>query len=125
MQGASPALDTAFTALSDPTRRAILARLVLGEATVLELGRPFQMTQPAISQHIKVLERAGLIVRRIDGTRRPCRLSKPGFDAIDQWLAMLRKAFETNYERLDRVLAEMKSEEGNQGIQSKTGDETR
>jgi DNA-binding transcriptional ArsR family regulator len=106
----SPTLDTAFTALSDPTRRAILARLVSGEATVLELGKPFKMSQPAISQHIKVLERAGLITRRIDGTRRPCRLSKPGFDTIDQWLAMMRKAFEKNYDRLDQVLAEMKSQ---------------
>jgi len=105
-----PTLDTAFTALSDPTRRAILARLVIGEATVLELGKPFKMTQPAISQHIKVLERAGLIARRVDGSRRPCRLSKPGFEAIDQWLAVMRKAFETNYDRLDHVLAEMKSE---------------
>src|SRR5277367_2864676 len=103
-------LNTAFAALSDPTRRAILARLVIGEATVLELGKPFKMTQPAISQHIKVLERAGLIVRRVDGTRRPCRLSKPGFDAIDEWLAMMRKAFEKNYDRLDHVLAEMKSQ---------------
>jgi DNA-binding transcriptional ArsR family regulator len=111
-----PPLDTAFNALSDPTRRAILARLVLGEATVLELGKPFQMTQPAISQHIKVLERAGLIVRRVDGTRRPCRLSKPGFDAIDQWLAVVRNAFEKNFDRLDQVLAEMNS---------KTGEETR
>ena len=111
MQGMrKPNLDTAFTALSDPTRRAILARLVIGEATVLELGKPFKMSQPAISQHIKVLERAGLITRRIDGTRRPCRLSKPGFDAIDQWLAMMRKAFEKNYDRLDQVLAERKSE---------------
>jgi DNA-binding transcriptional ArsR family regulator len=109
---ASSSLDSAFTALSDPTRRAILARLVLGEATVLELGRPFQMTQPAISQHIKVLERAGLVGRRVDGARRPCRLLKPGFDAIDQWLATLRKAFEANYDRLDQVLAEMKSETG-------------
>jgi DNA-binding transcriptional ArsR family regulator len=105
-----PALDAAFTALADPTRRAILARLVLGEATVLELGKPFEMTQPAISQHIKVLERAGLIVRRVDGTRRPCRLSQSGFEAIDQWLAMMRKAFENNYNRLDRVLAEMESQ---------------
>ncbi len=104
-----PTLDTAFTALSDPTRRAILARLVSGESTVLELGKPFRMSQPAISQHIKVLERAGLITRRIDGSRRPCRLSRPGFEAIDQWLAMLRKAFEKNYDRLDQVLAEMKS----------------
>jgi DNA-binding transcriptional ArsR family regulator len=111
MQGAGkPQLNTAFTALSDPTRRAILARLVVGEATVLELGKPFKMTQPAISQNIKVLERAGLIARRIDGSRRPCRLSKPGFDAIDQWLATMRKAFEKNYDRLDHVLAEMKSE---------------
>jgi len=107
----TPQLDTAFTALSDPTRRAILARLVSGEATVLELGKPFKISQPAISQHIKVLERAGLIVRRIDGSRRPCRLSKPGFEAIDQWLAMVRKAFEKNYDRLDQVLAEMKTKQ--------------
>jgi DNA-binding transcriptional ArsR family regulator len=105
-----PPLDSTFTALSDPTRRAILARLITGEATVLELGKPFKMSQPAISQHIKVLERAGLITRRIDGTRRPCRLSKPAFDSIDQWLAMMRKAFEKNYRRLDQVLAEMKSQ---------------
>jgi DNA-binding transcriptional ArsR family regulator len=111
MQGTrQPKLDSAFTALSDPTRRAILARLVTGEATVLELGKPFKMSQPAISQHIKVLERAGLITRRIDGTRRPCRLSKPGFDSIEQWLAMMSKAFEKNYDRLDHVLAEMKSD---------------
>lgn len=107
-----PTLDAAFSALSDPTRRAILAHLVRGEATVLELGKPFKMTQPAISQHIKVLERAGLIVRRIEGTRRPCRLAKPGLEAIDQWLAMLREAFEKNYDRLDHVLAEMKPENG-------------
>jgi DNA-binding transcriptional ArsR family regulator len=103
-------LDIAFNALSDPTRRAMLARLVIGEATALELGKPFKMTQPAISQHIKVLERAGLIARRIDGTRRPCRLSKAGFEAVDQWLAPMRKAFEKNYDRLDQVLAAMKSE---------------
>jgi len=107
-----PTLDTAFSALSDPTRRAILARLALGEATVLELGKPFKMTQPAISQHIKVLQGAGLIVRRVDGTRRPCSLSKPGFEAMDQWLAMLREAFEKNYDRLDHVLAGMKLENG-------------
>jgi DNA-binding transcriptional ArsR family regulator len=111
MQRTKP-LDDAFTALSDPTRRAILARLVTGEATILELGKPFKMSQPAISQHIKVLERAGLIARRIDGSRRPCRLSQPGFEAIDEWLAMLRKAFEKNYNRLDQVLAEMKPGNG-------------
>ncbi|HEX4068365.1 MAG TPA: metalloregulator ArsR/SmtB family transcription factor [Acidobacteriaceae bacterium] len=112
MRASAPTLDTAFSALSDPTRRAILARLARGETTVLELGKPFKMTQPAISQHIKVLQNAGLIVRRVDGARRPCRLSKPGFEAIDQWLAMLRKALEKNYDRLDQVLAEMKSGNG-------------
>ena len=102
-------LDASFAALSDPTRRAILARLALGEATVNELAEPFEMTQPAISQHLKVLEQAGLIVSRIDGTRRPRRLSKEGIEAMDQWLAILRKALERNYERLDQVLDAMDS----------------
>lgn len=98
-------LNASFAALADPTRRAILARLALGEATVTELANPFEMTQPAISQHLKVLEEAGLIVQRIDGTKRPRRLAKAGIEAMDQWLAMLRKALEKNYERLDEVLA--------------------
>jgi len=101
-------LDAAFSALADPTRRAILARLAQGEATVMELTEPFEMTQPAISQHLKVLEDAGLIVRRIDGTKRPRRLAKAGIEAMDQWLAMLRIALEKNYDRLDEVLAGMK-----------------
>lgn len=100
-------LDTAFSALADPTRRAILARLANGEATVNELAEPFEMTQPAISQHLKVLEDAGLIVRRVEGTRRPRRLAEAGIEAMDQWLAMLRKALEKNYDRLDGVLAGM------------------
>ena len=100
-------LDAAFSALADPTRRAILARLAQGEATVMELAEPFEMTQPAISQHLKVLEDAGLIVQRIDGTKRPRRLAKAGIEAMDQWLAMLRKALEKNYDRLDEVLATM------------------
>jgi DNA-binding transcriptional ArsR family regulator len=103
-------LDATFSALADPTRRAILARLGSGEATVMELAEPFEMTQPAISRHLKVLEGAGLIVRRIEGAKRPCRLAPAGIDAIDQWLAMLRKALEKNYDRLDQVLATMKSE---------------
>ena len=102
-------LDASFAALADPTRRAILARLALGEATVNELAKPFEMTQPAISQHLKVLEEAGLIISRVDGARRPRRLAKAGIDALDQWLAMLRKALEKNYDRLDGVLAEMQS----------------
>ena len=100
-------LDAAFSALADPTRRAILARLAKGEATVNELAEPFEMTQPAISQHLKVLERAGLIVRRVEGTKRPRRLSKTGIEAMDQWLAILRTALETNYDRLDEVLEQM------------------
>ena len=104
-----PDLNAAFSALADPTRRAILARLASGEATVLELAEPFDITQPAISRHLKVLEQAGLIVRRVEGAKRPCRLSKDGVDAIDQWLAMLRKALAKNYERLDQVLADMQS----------------
>ena len=101
-------LDTAFAALSDPTRRAILARLALGEVTVMELAEPFDMSQPAISKHLGVLERAGLIVRRVEGAKRPCRLAKEGVEVIDQWLAMLRKALASNYDRLDNVLADMK-----------------
>jgi len=100
-------LNAAFSALADPTRRAILARLATGEASVMELARPFEMTQPAISQHLKVLEDAGLVTSRIDGTKRPRSLAKPGIAAMDQWLEMLRKALETNYERLDAVLAGM------------------
>jgi len=100
-------LDAAFSALADPTRRAILARLASGEATVMELAEPFEITQPAISQHLKVLEQAGLVVRRVEGARRPRRLAKAGIEAMDQWLEMLRKAFEKNYERLDMLLAGM------------------
>jgi DNA-binding transcriptional ArsR family regulator len=100
-------LDDSFAALADPTRRALLARLALGEATVNELAGPFEMSQPAISQHLKVLENAGLIVSRIDGTKRPRRLAKPGIEAMDRWLSTLRKALEKNYDRLDGVLAAM------------------
>jgi DNA-binding transcriptional ArsR family regulator len=103
-------LDSTFSALSDPTRRAILARLALGEATVMELAEPFEMTQPAISRHLKVLEGAGLIVRRVDGAKHPCRLARDGIENIDRWLEMLRKALEKNYDRLDLVLADMKGE---------------
>jgi DNA-binding transcriptional ArsR family regulator len=103
-------LDAAFSALADPTRRAILARLALGEATVMELVEPFELTQPAISRHLKVLESAGLIIRRVEGTKRPCRLAPTAMAEIDQWLAMLRQALSANYDRLDQVLADMKTE---------------
>lgn len=105
-----PDLDTAFSALSDPTRRAILSRLALGETTVMELAKPFEMSQPAISRHLRVLENAGLIVRRVEGAKHPCRLAEQGLRNIDQWLDMLRTAFERSYDRLDQVLAEMQPE---------------
>src|SRR3954471_5257339 len=100
-------LDAAFSALADPTRRAILARLTQGHASVNELVAPFNMSQPAISRHLKVLERAGLIVRRAEGTKRLAALSPGALAQIDQWLAMMRDAFTANYDRLDQVLAEM------------------
>jgi DNA-binding transcriptional ArsR family regulator len=100
-------LDQSFAALADPTRRAILARLALGETTVMELAEPFAMSQPAISRHLKVLEGAGLIVRRVEGTKRPCSLAPAAIKEIDQWLGMLRDALEKNYSRLDAVLASM------------------
>src|SRR5689334_7965252 len=100
-------LDATFAALADPTRRAILARLAKGEATVTELAAPFDMTQPAVSQHLRVLEDAGLVIQRVEGARRPRRLAHAGLDAMDEWLATLRHALETNYARLDHVLAGM------------------
>jgi DNA-binding transcriptional ArsR family regulator len=107
-----PNLDSTFAALSDPTRRAILARLALGETTVMELAAPFEMTQPAISRHLKVLETAGLIIRRIDGSKRPARLAPNAIESIDQWLDMLRHALTKNYDRLDQILTEIKPEKG-------------
>jgi DNA-binding transcriptional ArsR family regulator len=105
-------LDATFSALADPTRRAILARLAQGEVTVMELAAPFEMSQPAISRHLKVLEGAGLILRRVEGARRPCRLAPAGIDAVDQWLAMLREVWARNFDRLDAVLADMKTDQG-------------
>ena len=107
-----PDLDAAFAALSDPTRRAILLRLASGEATVMELVDPFALTQPAISRHLKVLEHAGLIARRAEGTRRHCRLAQHGIEAVDQWLAGLRHALAANYNRLDHVLEQMQTRKG-------------
>ena len=107
MSANMPNLDAAFSALADPTRRAILARLARGEATVMQLAAPFEMTQPAVSRHLKVLEGAGLIVRRAEGTKRPCRLAPGAIDELDHWLGMLREALAKNYDRLDGVLAGM------------------
>jgi DNA-binding transcriptional ArsR family regulator len=108
-------LDAAFSAMADPTRRAILARLAKGEATVMELAEPFAMTQPAISQHLRVLEDARLVVSRVAGAKRPRRLAKEGIEAMDRWLEMLRAALETNYDRLDDVLAGMETTKKKRG----------
>jgi len=100
-------LDATFTALADPTRRAILARLAVGEASVTELAAPFAMTQPAISKHLKVLERAGLISRGRDAQRRPCRLEPQPLAEATGWLERYQQIWEGNFRRLDAVLAEL------------------
>lgn len=100
-----PSLDATLSALSDATRRAILTRLAQGEATVNELAEPFAISQPAISRHIKVLVDAGLVVQRVEGTKRPCRLAAGGLSTLDEYLERLRDALERNYSRLDRLLA--------------------
>jgi len=106
-------LDTTLSALADPTRRAILARLALGEATAGELAQPFAISQPAISHHLKVLEEAGLILRRVDAQRRPCRLAPQALDPLEGWLRDLRATMEQNDQRLDRLLAESQPLERN------------
>jgi DNA-binding transcriptional ArsR family regulator len=106
----SERLDATFAALADPTRRAILGRLAAGDASVLELAKPFAMSQPAISKHLKVLERAGLISRGRDAQRRPCRIeAKPLEDASD-WLERYREFWEGSFQRLDVLLDELKTQ---------------
>ncbi len=101
-------LDATFTALADPTRRAILARLAKGEATVMELVAPFKMSQPAISKHLKVLERAGLISRGREAQKRPCRIETQPLAEANQWLESYRQLWEANFDRLDDLLDELK-----------------
>jgi DNA-binding transcriptional ArsR family regulator len=103
-------LDATFAALADPTRRAILAQLAKGEATVTELVAPFRLSQPAISKHLKVLEKAGLITRGRDAQRRPCRIEARPLAEANRWLEEYRKIWEANFDRLDALLDEMKSE---------------
>jgi DNA-binding transcriptional ArsR family regulator len=104
-------LDATFAALADPTRRAILARLAAGDASVTELAEPFAMSQPAISKHLKVLERAGLISRGRDAQRRPRRLAGQPLGEASEWLEAYRRFWERNYERLDVLLDELKADE--------------
>ena len=104
-------LDSTFAALADPTRRAILARLALGEASVTELAEPFAMSQPAISKHLKVLEKAGLISRGRDAQKRPCRIEAKPLGQATEWLEKYRKIWEAQFARLDDLLEEMKAHE--------------
>ena len=104
-------LTATFGALADPTRRAILARLSKGDASVLELAEPFDMSQPAVSKHLKVLERAGLIVRSRDAQRRPCRLDPRRLKQASDWLGTYREFWEASYERLDEYLQQLQTKE--------------
>jgi DNA-binding transcriptional ArsR family regulator len=106
---ASERLDLTFAALADPTRRAILARLATGEATVTELAEPFEMSQPAISKHLKVLERAGLISMDVDAQRRPRKLEPKRLQEAVDWIERYREIFEQNYQRLDALLEELQA----------------
>ena len=107
-------LDATFAALADPTRRAILARLATGDASVLELARPFDMSQPAVSKHLKVLERAGLISRGRDAQRRPSRLEARPLAEATAWLADFRKFWERSFQNLDALLEELKTQQKKQ-----------
>ncbi len=104
-------LDATFAALADPTRRAILARLASGDASVMELAEPFAISQPAISKHLKVLERAGLISRGRDAQRRPCRLVAKPLAEANGWLEDYRRFWEASFQRLDALLDELKTNE--------------
>ena len=109
----SERLDAVFAALADPTRRAILTRLASGEASVTELVEPFSMSQPAISKHIKVLERAGLVTRGKDAQRRPVRIEARVLAEANGWLENYRKLWEENFARLDSLLEEIRAQESN------------
>jgi len=108
-------LNSTFAALADPTRRAILARLASGDASVAELARPFSMSQPAISKHLKVLEHAGLISRGRDAQRRPRRLEGKPLAEATKWLERYRRFWEGNYQRLDALLEELKTDQRKRG----------
>ena len=112
-------LDATFAALADPTRRAILARLTLGEASVTEIAAPFAMSQPAISKHLKVLERAGLVSRSREAQRRPCRIQAAPLAEASSWLGTYRQFWEASFNRLDDYLQELQTtEEAHDGPQT-------
>ncbi|CAM2069642.1 Winged helix-turn-helix transcriptional regulator [Sulfidibacter corallicola] len=104
-------LDVVFAALADPTRRAILSRLATGEASVNEIAAPFEMSQPAVSKHLKVLERAGLIERNVDKQRRPARLKAEPMEAAVRWLEEFKQFWSSSFDQLDDLLEELKKVE--------------
>jgi DNA-binding transcriptional ArsR family regulator len=113
-------LDATFAALADPTRRAILARLATGEASVNDLARPFKMSQPAISKHLKVLERAGLISKGLDKQRRPRRIEAAPLKAANEWIERYRQFWEVRFDKLDDILQEMIAEEAGKAARKDT-----
>ena len=113
----SDRLSATFAALADPTRRAILAHLAKGEASVTELAKPFEMSLPAISKHLKVLERAGLIVRSREAQWRPCQLNAEALKDVDDWLEQYRQFWEESFDRLDDYLQELQTQEKQDGQQ--------
>src|SRR5437588_3637457 len=112
-------LSTTFAALADPTRRAILARLASGECSVTELAEPFDMSMPAVSKHLRVLEQAGLIVRRRDAQWRPCRLEPAPLKDVAAWTDRFRAIWEQRFDRLETYLQELKSKETKHGRQNR------
>ena len=118
-------LSTTFAALADPTRRAILARLTLGETSVSKLAEPFAMSLPAISKHLKVLERAGLITRGRDAQMRPCKIEVNALKGVDDWLEEYRRLWEERLDRLDDYLRELQAAEVKQAQADKTGKPTK
>lgn len=119
--GAADQLSSTFAALADPTRRAILARLATGEASVTELAEPFDISLPAVSKHLKVLERSGLIARGRDAQWRPCRLEPKPLAEADAWLERYREFWEARFQRLDGVLADLMAEEKREVHRKKKG----
>jgi len=122
-------LDTAFAALSDPTRRAILARLALGDTSVTELAKPFAMSLPAVSKHLKVLERAGLIARGREAQWRPCRIEPRALKDIDDWLNHYRRFFDESFDRLDAYLQKLQAQgqdkdRDQKGIEERSNDQS-
>jgi DNA-binding transcriptional ArsR family regulator len=112
---ATDRLSTTFAALADPTRRAILARLTLGETSVTDLAKPFEMSLPAVSKHLKVLERAGLIARGREAQWRPCRIEARALKDVDDWLEHYRRFWEESFDRLDQYLRELQAKEKKRG----------